>query len=67
MAPVGVKTIVGKSPEEHVGLMFEALLNYLASVPSPFTIAGFNAAWEDVRANHGTYTERQGKRMTYGA
>jgi hypothetical protein len=69
--PVGIKTIPGLQPEQHVALMLEVLLSLIASTNaaggSPlFSVAQFTAAYNAALPNYASLLVRQDRRMTYG-
>ena len=70
--PVGMKMIPGLSPEGHVALMFETLLDLIAATNATngaplFTVAQFTTAYNSALASAESLTRRNGNRMTYGA
>jgi len=67
-----MKMIPGLSPEGHVAIMFEVLLDLIAATNASngaplFTVTAFTAAYNAALGSAEALTRRNGNRMTYGA
>jgi hypothetical protein len=69
--PAGIRMVPGLSPEAHVALMFETLLDLIAATNATngaplFTVAAFTSAYNTAVDRADSLMRRNGNRMTYG-